>query len=325
MSNQNIEYRQFVWDDLQTVVHLVNRSDAADGLDRGTSETMLRAQWSAPGAEPTRNAFLVTVGLRPVAFGRVDLRAGDQQSGFSKFQCFGRVLPDWRRQGIGSRILAECENRARARLGEAPTRTVYLEAYADRRQEDVAALFASCGLAPKRYFFDMVCEGADIPHGPGFPPGYRARTFKPGQDEEAMWLVLDTSFRDHWGHTPFSLEHWLHWIHTGPFDPFLALLAVGPAGKAVGECLGLIDPESNRVLGREEGWIDSLGVLREHRGRGVGRALLLEGMRHLRQRGCTHLMLGVDTENPWGALGLYESVGFRRWRVGVAYQKLLRG
>ena len=140
-----------------------------------------------------------------------------------------------------------------------------------------------------------------------------------------MWLVLDTSFRDHWGHTPFSLEHWLHWIHTGPFDPFLALLAVGPAGKAVGECLGLIDPESNRVLGREEGWIDSLGVLREHRGRGVGRALLLEGMRHLRQRGCTHLMLGVDTENPWGALGLYESVGFRRWRVGVAYQKLLRG
>ncbi len=324
MSNQHVEFRPFAWDDLPTIANLINRSDAADGLDRGISEKMLRAQWAMPGAEPTRNAFLVTVDSIPVGFGRVDFRPGDQESGFSKFQCFGRVLPSWRRQGIGSRIMSECEARAQARLDEAPTRTVYLEAYGDRRQEDVARLFASFGLQPKRYFFDMVYRGGDIPSGPGLPAGYRIRAFVPGQDEEALWRVLNTSFRDHWGHVPFGFDHWLHWIRTGPFDPDLALLAEGPGGEAVGECLGLIDAERNRILGRNEGWIDSLGVLREHRKKGVGRALLLEGMRRLRQRGCTHLILGVDTENPTGALGLYESVGFREWKVGITYSKVLR-
>ena len=65
-------------------------------------------------------------------------------------------------------------------------------------------------------------------------------------------------------------------------------------------------------------------MLRAHRGLGLGRALLLEGMRALRRRGCTHLMLGVDSDNPTGALRLYESVGFREWRTSVAFRKVLR-
>jgi ribosomal protein S18 acetylase RimI-like enzyme len=69
----------------------------------------------------------------------------------------------------------------------------------------------------------------------------------------------------------------------------------------------------------------ALGVLRHHRRKGLGRALLLEGMRALRRRGCTHLTLGVDSENLTGALRLYESVGFREWRTGVTFRKVLRG
>ena len=47
-------------------------------------------------------------------------------------------------------------------------------------------------------------------------------------------------------------------------------------------------------------------------------------MRALRGRGCTHLMLGVDSQNPTGALGLYESVGFREWSTGITFRKTLR-
>jgi ribosomal protein S18 acetylase RimI-like enzyme len=35
-------------------------------------------------------------------------------------------------------------------------------------------------------------------------------------------------------------------------------------------------------------------------------------------------MLGVDSENPTGALGLYESVGFRESKTGVNFRKALR-
>jgi len=36
------------------------------------------------------------------------------------------------------------------------------------------------------------------------------------------------------------------------------------------------------------------------------------------------LLLGVDTENPTGALGLYESAGFRAWKKAVTYRKTLQ-
>ncbi|RLC56752.1 MAG: GNAT family N-acetyltransferase, partial [Chloroflexota bacterium] len=96
------------------------------------------------------------------------------------------------------------------------------------------------------------------------------------------------------------------------------------SGEIVGVCLCNIYPEENERVGREQGWVDTLGVLREHRHIGLGRALLLEGMGALRRRGCTHILLGVDTENPTGALGLYEAVGFRAWKKQVTYRKPLR-
>jgi len=92
----------------------------------------------------------------------------------------------------------------------------------------------------------------------------------------------------------------------------------------VGLSLSAIYPERNERVGCEHGWVEALAVLREHRRKGLGRALLLEGMRALRGRGCTHLMLGVDSQNPTGALGLYESVGFREWSTGITFRKTLR-
>ena len=40
-------------------------------------------------------------------------------------------------------------------------------------------------------------------------------------------------------------------------------------------------------------------------------------------RGLDEAALGVDAENLSGALRLYESLGFRRYRTGIAYRKPL--
>ncbi|MGD8966759.1 MAG: GNAT family N-acetyltransferase [Anaerolineae bacterium] len=321
MPELNVALRPFTWDDLPTVVDLINRGEAVDQVERGTSEEETRTWWGSPPGDPEQDAFLAVLDGQAVGYGRVLLREGE---GFSRFEAYGTVAPQWRRWGVGTQIFAECERRAVARLQEATTPTVYLQAHADRCQQDVAELYARFGLMPVRYFFQMMYDAGEMPVRPHYPPGYSGRNFVRNQDEETMWRVTNAAFQDHWGHTDDLLDEWLHWFEGDYFDPALAYLGLDPVGQPAGTCMCTIYPERNERLGREQGVVDVLGVLREHRRKGLGRALLLEGMRALRRRGCTHLVLGVDSENPTGALGLYESAGFREWRTRVAFRKVLR-
>ena len=58
---------------------------------------------------------------------------------------------------------------------------------------------------------------------------------------------------------------------------------------------------------------------------GLGRALLFHSFRELRRLGRTAVGLSVDSENPTGAVRLYESVGMRPVSRRVLYEKQLSG
>jgi ribosomal protein S18 acetylase RimI-like enzyme len=55
----------------------------------------------------------------------------------------------------------------------------------------------------------------------------------------------------------------------------------------------------------------------------VASALIVRALHGLRDRGIAEAALGVDAQNPTGALRLYEGLGFRRLRTGVCYAKPL--
>jgi ribosomal protein S18 acetylase RimI-like enzyme len=90
-----------------------------------------------------------------------------------------------------------------------------------------------------------------------------------------------------------------------------------------GVSINVINADDNASYNFLRGLIGPLGVRRPWRGRGVGRALLVNSMMALRERGMTEAVLGVDTENPTGALKLYESVGFRAINKDAIYRKAL--
>ena len=61
--------------------------------------------------------------------------------------------------------------------------------------------------------------------------------------------------------------------------------------------------------GSDLGWFELLAVDRAWRRRGLGRALLLHALREFHSRGTKSVGLGVDAENPTGALRVAEAAG----------------
>jgi ribosomal protein S18 acetylase RimI-like enzyme len=62
------------------------------------------------------------------------------------------------------------------------------------------------------------------------------------------------------------------------------------------------------------GYVDSLGVLKEWRPRGIGTALLRRTFAELAGRGSREVRLGVDTQDVHGAVAVYEGVGMSVYR-----------
>ncbi len=185
---------------------------------------------------------------------------------------------------------------------------------------DKLTLLEQQGFAPARYFYRMRRDLRDpIPAGP-LPSELRLVTYTPELDH-AMYTVYQESFRDHWGFQPETPAEWEQFYTSrAAFRPDLSLLVMdGP--QAVGISFNTVDPDENARTGLNEGWVAELGVLRSHRKRGLATALLCETMRRFQAAGLTHATLGVDSENPTGALGVYESVGFQVVRRMIAMDK----
>jgi ribosomal protein S18 acetylase RimI-like enzyme len=72
------------------------------------------------------------------------------------------------------------------------------------------------------------------------------------------------------------------------------------------------------------GYVQSLGVRKPWRGRGIARNLLLHAFGEFRRRGKRGAALDADAHSLTGATRLYESVGMREVHRNAVYVKELR-
>jgi ribosomal protein S18 acetylase RimI-like enzyme len=66
--------------------------------------------------------------------------------------------------------------------------------------------------------------------------------------------------------------------------------------------------------------VQGIGTLRAFRGRGLARLLLQTAFAEFGRRGQLTVSLGVDADNPTGAVALYESVGMQVRHETLRYE-----
>jgi ribosomal protein S18 acetylase RimI-like enzyme len=115
-------------------------------------------------------------------------------------------------------------------------------------------------------------------------------------------VYVDAAWADVPGHHARELAEWRQIFLSDAAVPERQVLA-WRGDRLVGAALG-------RMYSGDVGWIAQLAVARDQRGRGIGRALLLEALRRWTAAGAVALGLGVLAENR-GALRLYLDVGLR--------------
>ncbi|MCZ7534121.1 MAG: GNAT family N-acetyltransferase [Acidimicrobiia bacterium] len=150
------------------------------------------------------------------------------------------------------------------------------------------------------------------------PDGLRLVPFGDVPAEDAL-AVRNDAFRDHRGSQPWTLEMWE--ARSVEMQRPDASFAVIEDGRPVSYVMSAAYPEDWEARGYTEGWIEGVGTARSHRGRGLASFLITESMKAFRDSGLDYATLGVDSENPTGAVGLYRRLGFEKVRGFVEYTK----
>jgi mycothiol synthase len=313
--------------DLQPICDLLNLCNEVDKLeDEPYAAVDDTRRWlDSPELDQARDVRMwEDEAGRLVGLGIAWIAKEDDENGEVDSHLFFRVHPDARNTGLETQIIDWASERVRE-VGRERGKKAHLRSGLHYSSPEYIAyrrgILEEHGFAPVRYGYKMARPLDEPLPKPEFPEGFTMRHAQGEADIEPWVEMFNLSFIDHWNFHPETVEAHKHWLESPKYDPKRNLIAIAPDGTFAAFCFCWIDPEDNEKRGRNEGWIDILGTRRGFRKIGLGRAMLLAGMHKLKADGVDTAVLGVDAENPTGALRLYESVGFKVANKGATYHK----
>lgn len=306
--------------DVDGLVALINDGAIADHVEFALSAEDVRHDLEhKPNFDIDRDLVVVELDGRIV--GEIETHI-NVRNGIALHQFDGFVHPDVRGRGIGTALVRWVEHRAREAAAEWPGPEPHeLGTWVDSNIVDGLVLLESEGYRRVRYGFMMIRQLSDpIPDAP-LPAGLEIRPVIEA-DHRRIWDADSEAFLDHWDAPERTEEQFTGWFSMPNLDTSLWRVA-WDGGEVAGSVWTLVWPDENANLGLSRGWLEHISVRRRWRKRGVATALVADTLRMLRDMGFEEGALGVDSENPTGALHLYESLGFRRHRTGINFRKSL--
>ena len=291
--------------EVDEVRKLVDEVTRADGVGPLSEHVMLHLPRG--GDERVCN-LLVRDGTQLVGYAHLDVT--DEVEGSSAELA---VLPSARGQGIAHGLVS-------ALLEETPDGRLRL--WAHGRHPGAEALARSMGFRQSRVLWQMRRPLAEPLPEPVIPDGVAIRTFEVGQDEQRWTEVNNRAFAEHpdqggWAPDEVLLREQEPW-----FDPKGFFLAERE-GRLVGFHWTKVHGGHHGADGHDHdpiGEVYIVGVDPSEQGRGLGPALTLIGLHHLRDQGLSSVLLYVDEENT-NAIRVYERLGFERWATDVSWSR----
>lgn len=298
-----VQSRRLAPDAVSAVLGLVDEVTDTDGVRPLSEHVMLHLRYG--GDTPARNLLAYRA---DELVGYAHLDTTDVVEGPSAELA---VHPAHRRCRVGSRLVA-------ALLAAGPDGRLRL--WAHGHQPAAAALATRMGFSQARVLWQMRRSLFAPLDRPVLPAGVTVRTFRVGQDEAAWTEVNNRAFADHPDQGRWSLAE----VATREREPWF-----DPAGFFLAERAGrLVGFHWTKVHGAGSGGHDHepigevyvVGVDPAEQGRGLGPALALTGLRHLRARGLASAMLYVEESNA-AAIAVYQRLGFTRWDTDICFRR----
>ena len=147
------------------------------------------------------------------------------------------------------------------------------------------------------------------------PDGYQARACKGIEEVELRAAAQHGAFESSMAFDRY-VERFSHFMRSPVYEPGQDIVVTAPDGRIASFCTLWLDPV-NRV-----GNFEPVGTHPDFQRRGLGRAVMLEGLHRLQAWGMTSAILGTGSKNV-PAITLYEQVGFHTETQLLTYARAI--
>lgn len=308
-------------EDIPHMSRVFNAAERANGSERvSTVETMTKTYENLRNSDTANDLVLIEVNGELIGYKRVSFYV--ELDGQRIYEHFGFLHPDWQGKGIGSALVKHSEARIRELAATHPdTGSKWYSAFILEKQTNLKEILEREGYQIVRYGYSMVRPNLEnIPDVP-MPEGLEVRPVRT-EDLRAIWEAEVEAFRDHWGADEPQDGDYDRWLKDTFFQPEVWVVGWDTSTNEVaGMVRTFIDEDANREFNRKRGYTENISVRRPWRRRGLARALMARSFQIQKDRGMTDTALGLDAQNPNGALDLYKSMGFEVTQTETSYRK----
>jgi ribosomal protein S18 acetylase RimI-like enzyme len=281
------------------------RSFEADKIDFfETAEELASDYRNSTDPDPSSEIVIAEVGKDPVGYSKIWVTSEAKEEVI--FWHISHVVPEWRPTGLRLAMFRFSERNILSMASQRGIRKFCLcKVWALEEPNEWRDLAITEGYTPDIHFYEMVR-----------PVGL--------EDYPKVWNASKEAFRGKpwFSEGQYDMKYYNSWVSSPEFMPELWKVA-WDGDEIAGMARNHVILEENLELGRKRGHTQHLSVMPKWRRKGLGKALLAESLRMMRDMGLEEAALDMESQSTTGELDLYLSMGYEIHRRYAHYAKQL--